>query len=162
MQWAYAVISDPIPWLTMGLFMKASGTCAVFCSSTVNVCIVYAISSPTFLASIRLCFVSLVLPTGQTIRWDPCYAIYSLRFHSIRGNGDERSDTSIGSFLIWNRFPNFNATTRWKRREYSINNNSISTFPSPQSKLWARVDRWKSANWLTNPIRPAIGILGNE
>lgn len=92
MQWAYAVISDPIPWLTMGLFMKASGTCAVFCSSTVNVCIVYAISSPTFLASIRFCFVSLVLPTGQTIRWDPCYAIYSLRFHSIRGNGDERSD----------------------------------------------------------------------
>lgn len=44
----------------------------------------------------------------------------------------------------------------------AINNNSISTFPSPRSKLWARVDRWKSANWLTNPIRPAIGILGNE
>lgn len=113
---------------------------------------------PRFLP--RLDFVSC--HSCQTIRWDPCYAIYSLRFHSIRGNGDERSDTSIGSFLIWNRFPNFNATTRWKRREYSINNNSISTFPSPRSKLWARVDRWKSANWLTNPIRPAIGILGNE
>lgn len=113
---------------------------------------------PRFLP--RLDFVSC--HSCQTIRWDPCYAIYSLRFHSIRGNGDERSDASIGSFLIWNRFPNFNATTRWKRREYSINNNSISTFPSPRSKLWARVDRWKSANWLTNPIRPAIGILGNE
>lgn len=113
---------------------------------------------PRFLP--RLDFVSC--HSCQTIRWDPCYAIYSLRFHSIRRNGDERSDASIGSFLIWNRFPNFNATTRWKRREYSINNNSISTFPSPRSKLWARVDRWKSANWLTNPIRPAIGILGNE
>ena len=45
----------------MGLFIKASGTCAVFCSSTVNVCIVYLIS-PTFLL-LRLGCLCHCLPT---------------------------------------------------------------------------------------------------